>query len=60
VGQRQLVAIQTFDVARLTTHAVEIIPGKFVAISGVGPKGDSNGSGKTSFLVAVSIVGSSS
>lgn len=56
VEQRQLVAIQTFDVARLTTHAVEIIPGKFIAISGVGPKGDSNGSGKTSFLVAVSIV----
>jgi hypothetical protein len=56
VGDRQLVAVQTFDISRLTTHAVEIVPGTFIAVSGVGPDGDSNGSGKTSFLAAVSIL----
>ncbi len=56
VERRQLVAIQMFDIARLTTHPVEITPGKFVAVSGVGPKGDSNGSGKTSFLAGISIL----
>jgi hypothetical protein len=56
VGDRQLVAVQTFDISRLTTHAVEIVPGTFIAVSGVGPDGDSNGSGKTSFLSAVSIL----
>ena len=56
VGDRQLVAVQTFEVSRLTTHPVALTPAKFVAVSGVGPKGDSNGSGKTSFLAAVSIL----
>jgi hypothetical protein len=56
VGDRQLVAVQTFDISRLTTHAVVIVPGTFVAVSGVGPDGDSNGPGKTSFLGAVSIL----
>ena len=56
VGSRQLVAVQTFDVARLTNHAVPLVPGTFIAVSGEGPKGDSNGSGKTSFLAAVSIL----
>ncbi|MFC0541906.1 hypothetical protein [Kutzneria chonburiensis] len=56
VGSRQLVAVQTFDVARLTNHVIPIVPGTFVAVSGQGPQGDSNGSGKTSFLAAVSIL----
>jgi hypothetical protein len=56
VGSRELVAVQTFDIARLTTHAVPIVPGTFIAVSGVGPKGDSNGSGKTSFLAAVTVL----
>ena len=56
VGDRQLVAVQTFDIARLTTHAVPIIPETFIAVSGLGPKDDSNGSGKTSFLIAVSLL----
>ena len=56
VGNRQLVAVQTFDIARLTTHPVPLVPGTFVAVTGQGPKGDSNGSGKTSFLAAVSLL----
>lgn len=56
VGARHLIAVQTFDVARLTTHPVPLVPGTFIAVSGEGPDGDSNGSGKTSFLAAVSIL----
>lgn len=56
VNGRQLLAIQTFDISRLTTHAVEIVPDTFIAVSGIGPKGDSNGSGKTSFLAAISVL----
>ena len=56
VGERQLLAVQIFDVARLTTHVVPIVPGTFIAVSGIGPDGGSNGSGKTSFLSAVSIL----
>ena len=56
VGSRELIALQTFDIARLITHAIPIIPGTFIAVSGVGPKGDSNGSGKTSFLAAVTVL----
>ncbi|MGW4116576.1 hypothetical protein ACWEFJ_37360 [Actinosynnema sp. NPDC004786] len=56
IGSRHLIAVQTFDVARLTTHPVPVVPGTFIAVSGEGPRGDSNGSGKTSFLVAVSIL----
>ncbi len=56
VGARELIAVQTFDIARLTTHAVPVVPGTFIAVSGVGPKGDSNGSGKTSFLAAITVL----
>ena len=56
VGTRRLVAVQTFDIARLTSHPIPIEPGTFVAVSGVGPKGDSNGSGKTSFLAAAALL----
>jgi hypothetical protein len=56
IGGRRLVAIQTFEIARLTTHPVPIVPGCFVAVTGEGPKGDSNGSGKTTFLSAVSLL----
>lgn len=56
IGARQLLAIQTFDIARLVTYPVPIVPGTFIAVSGEGPKGDSNGSGKTSFLAAVSLL----
>lgn len=56
VGSRQLVLVQTIDIARLTTHPVPIIPGTFVAIGGRGPKSDSNESGKTSFLAAVALL----
>src|ERR1700722_12594680 len=56
IGDPHLVVVQTSDISRLTTHPVSVTPCKFVAVSGVGPKGDSNGSGKTSFLAAVSIV----
>ncbi|MGW6949184.1 hypothetical protein [Streptomyces xanthophaeus] len=56
VGDRQLVAMQTFDIARLTSHPVPIVPETFIAVSGLGPKEDSNGSGKTSFLIAVSLL----
>ncbi|WNO76943.1 hypothetical protein [Streptomyces sp. AM8-1-1] len=56
IGDRHLVAVQTFDIARLTTHAVPVVPETFVAVSGMGPKDDSNGSGKTSFLIAVSLL----
>ncbi|WP_448062486.1 hypothetical protein [Cellulomonas hominis] len=43
-----------FDVARLTNHVTYIVGGAFVVVSGLGPKGDSNGSGKTSFQGACS------
>lgn len=56
VGPRHLVAVQTFDIGRLTTHPVPIVPSSFVAVSGQGPKGDSNGSGKTTFLSAVALL----
>jgi hypothetical protein len=56
VGRRQLVAVQTFDIARLTSHPVALVPGAFVAVTGRGPRQDSNESGKTSFLAAVSLL----
>ncbi|XQE77506.1 hypothetical protein ACN24L_00015 [Streptomyces microflavus] len=55
IGTRQLVAVQTFSVARLTSHPVAIVPGTFVAVTGRGPK-DSNESGKTSFLAALALL----
>ena len=56
IGNRHLIAVQTVDIARLTTHPVPIVPGSFVAVTGQGPKADSNGSGKTTFLSAVSLL----
>lgn len=56
VGNRQLVAVQMFDIARFTTDPVPVVPGTFIAVTGQGPKCDSNGSGKTSFLAAVSLL----
>jgi len=56
VGRRHLVAVQTFHIARLTSHPVVLRPGCFVAVTGKGPKGDSNESGKTSFLAATGLL----
>jgi chromosome segregation protein len=56
VGSRQLVCVQTFDIARLTTNPVVLLPGSFVAVGGRGPRGDSNESGKTSFLAATALL----
>jgi hypothetical protein len=56
VGSRQLHAVQLFDIGRLTSHPVALIPGTFVAVSGRGPGGGSNESGKTTFLAAVSLL----
>lgn len=55
VGTRQLIAVQTFDIARLTSHPVVIRPSSFVAVTGRGPR-DSNESGKTSFNAAVALL----
>lgn len=55
IGTRQLVAVQMFSIARLTSHPVVIVPGTFVAVTGRGPK-DSNESGKTSFLAAMALL----
>jgi hypothetical protein len=43
------------DIARLTAHPVCLIPETFIAVTGMGPV-DSNESGKTSFLSAVSLL----
>ncbi|GIH24613.1 hypothetical protein Aph01nite_29230 [Acrocarpospora phusangensis] len=55
IGTRQLVLIQTLDIARLTSHPVGLIPETFIAVTGMGPV-DSNESGKTSFLAAVALL----
>ncbi|WP_424862838.1 hypothetical protein [Streptomyces sp. MMS24-I29] len=55
IGDRQLVAVQMFDVARHPSAAVVIVPGCFVAVTGKGPE-DSNESGKTSWLAAVALL----
>jgi chromosome segregation protein len=55
IGERQLVAVQTLDIARLTGNPVCIVPETFIAVTGRGPV-DSNESGKTSFLAAVSLL----
>ncbi|MFH8293666.1 hypothetical protein [Streptomyces sp. NPDC018059] len=55
IGDRQLIAVQTFAIARLTSDPVALIPGTFIAVTGRGPV-DSNESGKTSFLAAVSLL----
>lgn len=56
IGRRALVAVQTFEVGRLTSDPVPLIPSTFVAVTGRGPRGDSNGSGKTTLLSAVSLL----
>jgi hypothetical protein len=56
VGNRDLVAVQTVDIARLTTHPVPLVPGSFIVVTGQGQDVDSNGSGKTSFEAAVSLL----
>ncbi|HEU0088617.1 MAG TPA: hypothetical protein VFQ77_13395 [Pseudonocardiaceae bacterium] len=55
IGPRQLVVVQTLDIARLTAHPVCLIPETFIAVTGMGPV-DSNESGKTSFLSAVALL----
>lgn len=55
IGSRQLIAVQTMDIARLTAHPVALIPETFIAVTGMGPA-DSNESGKTSFLSAVALL----
>lgn len=55
IGSRQLVVVQTLDIARLTAHPVRLIPETFIAVTGMGPV-DSNESGKTSFLSAVALL----
>ncbi len=56
VGRRQLIAVQTIDLGRLTHHPVPLVPSALVAVSGAGPDRDSNGSGKTTFLASVSLL----
>jgi chromosome segregation protein len=55
VGSRRLVCVQTIDIARLTPNPVPLVPG-FVGVTGRGPRNDSNESGKTNFLAAVSLL----
>lgn len=56
VGDRQLIAVQTIDLGRLTHHPVPLTPASLIAISGTGPGRDSNGSGKTTFLASLSLL----
>ncbi|WP_409473646.1 hypothetical protein [Streptomyces sp. HC307] len=55
IGDRQLLCVQTFDIARHPSTAVGLIPGCFVAVSGKGPR-DANESGKTSWLASVALL----
>jgi chromosome segregation protein len=55
IESRQLIAVQTMNIARLTAHPVCLIPETFIAVTGMGPV-DSIESGKTSFLSAVSLL----
>ncbi|MGF1432220.1 hypothetical protein [Kitasatospora sp. LaBMicrA B282] len=55
IGDRQLIAVQMFDIARHPSPAVVTVPGCFVAVTGKGPE-DSNESGKTSWLAAVALL----
>jgi hypothetical protein len=56
VGDRELVCVQTISIGRLRSDPVPISPSCFVAVGGRGPRHDSNGSGKTTFLGAVSLL----
>lgn len=55
VGRRDLVALQTLEIGTLTSHPIPIIPGQFITVAGRGPV-DSNGSGKTTFLSAITLI----
>jgi chromosome segregation protein len=41
IESRQLIAVQTMNIARLTAHPVCLIPETFIAVTGMGPV-DSN------------------
>jgi len=56
IGSRQLTVTQTFQIGRLTSHPIQLVPGTFIAVHGRGPRRDSNGSGKTTWLAAVSLL----
>ncbi|MDX6690523.1 MAG: chromosome segregation protein [Solirubrobacteraceae bacterium] len=56
LASRQLLAVQLISIGRLTPHVIPFVPGTFVAISGRGPKGDSNESSKTTALAATSLL----
>jgi hypothetical protein len=56
IGARHLTVVQTFHISRLTSHPVPLVPESFITVTGRGPKDDSNGSGKTSFLSACSVL----
>ena len=56
IGSRQLLAVQLISIGRLTPHVIPFVAGTFVAISGRGPKGDSNESSKTTALAATSLL----
>ncbi|WP_433171631.1 hypothetical protein [Actinoallomurus sp. CA-150999] len=55
VGRRDLIALQTVEIGTLTSHPIPIVPGQFITIAGRGPV-DSNGSGKTTFLSAITLI----
>ncbi|MEV5703541.1 hypothetical protein [Actinoallomurus sp. NPDC052274] len=55
VGRRDLIALQTLEIGTLTSHPIPIIPGQFITVAGRGPV-DSNGSGKTTFLSAITLI----
>ena len=53
VGSRSLVGTQMFNIGRLRNQFVQVVPVGFVSITGLGPGGDSNKSGKTMFLTTI-------
>ncbi|TQF01995.1 hypothetical protein E6W39_06540 [Kitasatospora acidiphila] len=55
IGDRQLVCVQLFDIARHPSAPVVLVPSCFVAVTGKGPE-DSNESGKTSWMASVSLL----
>ncbi|MET0602008.1 MAG: hypothetical protein ABW167_08480, partial [Baekduia sp.] len=56
IGSRRLHAVQLISIGRLTPHVIPFVPGTFVAVSGRGPKGDSNESSKTTALAATALL----
>jgi hypothetical protein len=55
VADRQLIAVQTLHIGRLTSDPLPIRPSSFVMVSGRGPT-DSNNSGKTTFLASLALL----